>query len=287
MKFASIFDRRVFVLGAWILALSLGAMLTLQPAPPAQASGAPQQVRLTPTEAAPAPSASPSVSVGTIALSFSGAPASAWVTVEWQDGYGVWHRVDGWQDKLGDTGLKTWWVNEAQLGTSGLYRWVVYDQRGGNLWATSSAFHLPSAAGKWVTVTLSAASATATPTATSFPPTRPDTYTVQRGDNLFRIALRFQTTVSALQTRNGLTGLLIHPGQVLIIPGSYPESVAASPSPTAPLRTDPIPPGIYVVQPHDNIYRIALRAGTTIAALQSVNHLEGTQIQIGQELIIP
>jgi LysM repeat protein len=44
------------------------------------------------------------------------------------------------------------------------------------------------------------------------------THTVQAGENLFRIALRYGTTVQALQAANGLSGTTIYVGQQLIIP---------------------------------------------------------------------
>jgi LysM repeat protein len=44
------------------------------------------------------------------------------------------------------------------------------------------------------------------------------TYTVQSGDNLYEIAKRFGTTVSALKSANNLTSNMIRVGQVLNIP---------------------------------------------------------------------
>jgi LysM repeat protein len=111
------------------------------------------------------------------------------------------------------------------------------------------------------------------------------TYTVRQGDTLFRIALRFNTTVAALQAVNGLTSSAIYPGQVLVIPGSVLSSNQLPLSPT--LRADPIAPGRYIVQEGDTLYRIALRAGTTVRTLQVVNGLTSTYIRVGQELIIP
>ncbi|MEK7278590.1 MAG: LysM peptidoglycan-binding domain-containing protein, partial [Chloroflexota bacterium] len=61
------------------------------------------------------------------------------------------------------------------------------------------------------------------------------TYTVQAGDNLYRIALKFGTTVAAIQTANSLTTTVVRIGQVLIIPGgssaAAPAAVAAASSP--------------------------------------------------------
>jgi LysM repeat protein len=45
------------------------------------------------------------------------------------------------------------------------------------------------------------------------------TYTAVKGDNLYRIAIRFGTTVEKLKTANSLESDLILAGQVLIIPG--------------------------------------------------------------------
>lgn len=45
------------------------------------------------------------------------------------------------------------------------------------------------------------------------------TYTVQRGDTLYRISRKYGTTVEAIKAANGLTSDIIKVGQVLIIPG--------------------------------------------------------------------
>lgn len=45
----------------------------------------------------------------------------------------------------------------------------------------------------------------------------PDTYKVQQGDNLYRIALQHEITLSSLMEWNGLTDELIHPGDILIV----------------------------------------------------------------------
>jgi LysM repeat protein len=117
--------------------------------------------------------------------------------------------------------------------------------------------------------------------AQSQPPAQ-TTYIVQPGDNLFRIALRYGTTVDALKAANGLTGNTIYVGQTLVIPGQ-----------TAPAPTQPLPQGdagtsYYSVQSGDNLYRIALRYGTTVDALARANNIVNPSlIQVGQTLIIP
>lgn len=72
--------------------------------------------------------------------------------VQWQDGNGDWHDVEGWRGQLdaivGQTVLKTWWVSEDHLG-AGPFRWRVYwdvytDASGGTARVLeSSPFYLP------------------------------------------------------------------------------------------------------------------------------------------------
>lgn len=59
--------------------------------------------------------------------------------------------------------------------------------------------------------------ATAVPTQDNTPPADAIRYTVVAGDNLFRLARRFNTTVARIKQLNGLTSDIIYIGQVLII----------------------------------------------------------------------
>ncbi len=95
---------------------------------------------------------------------------------------------------------------------------------------------------------------------------------VQPGENLFRIALRYGTTVEAIARANGIVNpRLILVGQKLIIPG-----VTAAPG------------RIHIVQPGENLFRIALRYGTTPQAIALANNLPNINlIYVGQRLRIP
>lgn len=114
------------------------------------------------------------------------------------------------------------------------------------------------------------------------------TYTVVRGDTLSTIAARFNTTVAALaQLNNILNPNLIYAGQVLRVPG------AAVPVPTqpAPLPTqapEPAHPATHVVQPGENLFRIALRYGLTVDQLAHYNGIYNPNlIFAGQVLRLP
>jgi len=102
-------------------------------------------------------------------------------------------------------------------------------------------------------------------------------YTVQRGDTLYSIARRYGTTVTAIAQVNGiLNPAYIRVGQVLLIPTG-----PAAPPP-------PLTGGYYTVQRGDNLYRIALRFGTTCQAIAAANNLwNPNYIYVGQRLLIP
>ncbi len=115
----------------------------------------------------------------------------------------------------------------------------------------------------------------ATPKPTA-PPATPQVYVVQPGDNLFRIALRFGTTVEALAAANNIANpALIYSGQKLTIPAGA----------TGQPATGPV---IYVVKPGDNLFRIALRYNLLYTAVARANNLSPPYtIYPGQRLVIP
>jgi LysM repeat protein len=145
-----------------------------------------------------------------------------------------------------------------------------------------------------------------TPAPTTAPPAAPTLaptpasgfrYVVQRGDNYYRIARRFGVTVQAIYAANNITNPnVLFAGSVLIIPGvSAPPgqgdapapTQAAAPQPTATLSPAEIPGAVtYVVQRGDNLYRLSVRFGTTVARIKQLNNLVGDIIFIGQTLII-
>jgi LysM repeat protein len=105
-------------------------------------------------------------------------------------------------------------------------------------------------------------------------------YTVRWGDTLFSIAEKFDTTVDAIKDANGLTSDFITVGQELIVPGAG--------MPSEPGRPSEGNPSVHIVQPGENLFRIALRYGTTVDAMAEANHIVNPWfIYVGQELRIP
>lgn len=98
-----------------------------------------------------------------------------------------------------------------------------------------------------------------------------DSYVVQRGDSLYSIANRFNTTVDALKEVNNLTSNILSIGQVLRLP-TVEES--------APEIT-------YTVQRGDSLYSISREFNTTVDAIKELNNLSSNLLSVGQVLRIP
>lgn len=108
----------------------------------------------------------------------------------------------------------------------------------------------------------------------NIPDSSPDSgtirYVVQAGDSLWLIAQRYNTTVSAIKSLNGLSGDLLSVGQVLKIPVSQNTSTIQ-----------------YTVKPGDSLWLIAQKYNTTVHAIKELNGLSGNMLNIGQVLKIP
>ncbi len=104
----------------------------------------------------------------------------------------------------------------------------------------------------------------------------PSSVVVRWGDTLFSIAVRYNTTVDALVSANGLPNAnFIFVGQRLVIRDSAPTPRPAT-------------GGFYVVRPGDTLFSIAVRNGTTVYAFMLANGLTNPNfIYGGQQLRIP
>jgi murein DD-endopeptidase MepM/ murein hydrolase activator NlpD len=124
----------------------------------------------------------------------------------------------------------------------------------------------------------------ATPAFAQDPTPEPNTYVVQRGDTLYDIAQRFDTTVEAIMAANEIAdGSLIITGQKLVIPSSKLQAPSdnVEPEAAANVRVHPVRPG-------ENLLSLAFRYGTTFLVLRDANRLNHLGLlRPGQKLTIP
>jgi LysM repeat protein len=123
-------------------------------------------------------------------------------------------------------------------------------------------------------------------------------HTVQSGDTLYRIAVKYGITVAQLQQANQqVTGTIIQPGDVLKIPGcngsgstTTTDNTVTQPTSTSSAPATALPSGsqTYVVKRGDTLYTIGLKFGVTADAIQKANNISNpNRIDPGQELVIP
>lgn len=94
-------------------------------------------------------------------------------------------------------------------------------------------------------------------------------YVVKKGDSLYSIAQRYNTTVSELISLNNLKTTSLSIGQQLRIPSSMSAST-----------------NLYTVKSGDTLYSIARKFNTTVDSIKVKNKLSNNLLKIGQQLII-
>lgn len=173
--------------------------------------------------------------------------------------------------------------------------------------------------------TLKVSSATPPATTPSTPPSDSGNiyYTVKSGDNLYKIANQFNTTVNDIKALNNLSSNLLSIGQKLLIskaPAQDEEETYTVKSGDTlyaiankyGLTVDELKqlnnltsnslsigqkllikkststqPTTYIVQSGDSLYRIAIKYNTTVDAIKQLNNLKTNNLSIGQKLLIP
>lgn len=103
-------------------------------------------------------------------------------------------------------------------------------------------------------------------------------HVVASGENLFRIALRFRTSMESIANANGIDNVaLVRTGQTLKI-----TACARVQTPTKPRAA-----GYYVVQNGDNLFRIGLKYNVSVPDLMTANGLNSNLIIPGQRIYLP
>lgn len=100
--------------------------------------------------------------------------------------------------------------------------------------------------------------------------TTDETYTVKKGDNLYKIANNYGITTEELKNYNNLTSNLLSIGQILKIPSKNSSSQIT-----------------YTVKKGDSLWVIANKYNTSVSEIKSLNNLTSNLLSIGQKLKIP
>jgi LysM repeat protein len=97
-------------------------------------------------------------------------------------------------------------------------------------------------------------------------------YVVKKGDTLYQIAKKYDTTVADIMEINGLTTTNLSIGQLLVIPKRKEEAGDFEQ---------------YLVEAGDTLYSIAKATGITVDELIQINSLASNTIYPGQVLLVP
>lgn len=98
--------------------------------------------------------------------------------------------------------------------------------------------------------------------------TKEITYVVKKGDSLWLIANKYDTTVEKIKSANNLINNTLQIGQILTIPSSTEFFT-------------------YTVKKGDNLWLIAKNYNTTVDNIKKLNNLTSNTLQINQKLILP
>lgn len=102
------------------------------------------------------------------------------------------------------------------------------------------------------------------------------TYIVKKGDSLYSIANKYNTTIDELKRINNLTSNILSIGQILKLPSDKVSDVEKEENTIS-----------YTVQKGDSLYSIARKYSTTIDKIKDLNNLTTNLLSIGQVLLIP
>lgn len=150
-------------------------------------------------------------------------------------------------------------------------------------------------------------------------------YVVQKGDSLYSIARKYNTTVDNLKSINKLTTDALSIGQIIKLPANTTDTPSVNNEKTYTIKSGDTLYSIarannttveklkelnnlssntltvgrvlklpstetnvtYTVKKGDSLYSIAREYGTTVSAISSLNNLSTTNLSIGQKLLLP
>ena len=97
-------------------------------------------------------------------------------------------------------------------------------------------------------------------------------YTVLKGDTLYSISRKFNTTVDSLKKLNNLNSNLLSVGEQIKVPSGFDNNYS-----------DDL---IYVVKEGDTLYSISKRYDVSVESIKKLNNLINNNLYVGQKLLI-
>lgn len=117
-------------------------------------------------------------------------------------------------------------------------------------------------------------------------PPQPTTYKVQKGDTLYSISQKFNTTIDEIKRLNNISSNNIYINQELYIPST--NTLPSNPLPIPPINDDENEEySEYIVQKGDSLWKISRDYNISVKDLIELNNLTTTTLQIGDKLLVP
>lgn len=107
-------------------------------------------------------------------------------------------------------------------------------------------------------------------------------HTIISGDTLWKLSQYYKVSIAEIKTANNLTSDMLYIGQIIIIPV---DKASELPSQTEPIKI--VQTINYKVIPYDNLWTIAQKYKTTMAAIKDSNMLATDILMPGQILTVP
>jgi len=113
-------------------------------------------------------------------------------------------------------------------------------------------------------------------------------YTVQKGDSLGYIAVKFAISVKDLKSANDLTNDNLKIGKILQVPGlSKQNKATAKKAKTVPKQIARHSKTKYIVKKGDTLGGISKSYGVSVAKIKEASSLKNSRINVGDVLLIP
>lgn len=108
------------------------------------------------------------------------------------------------------------------------------------------------------------------------------TYTVKKGDNIWRISKKFQVSVEEIKRANNLRDNKLQVGMKLEIP----DRVSNNSQRNKEVKNKKLEPAYHTVKRGENLFRIAKKYNISVEELKRLNNLSDNKLSKGQKLIV-